>query len=271
VPLDPEDDFNAPHDNPYDSEDTFEVLVRDRMNRNPLTYQSYPRAEPQEQLFVINRGKFWIRSGFFREALEDVDSESSDWSEQRPIILENHDPEDFEAYVRFVETESLDMPSDDDVDPLFPMLRLYVLADELGDFSLANLIINDVMKVSDRLNHAPSKKEIWFVWRTIEEFDHPLKRLFVDYQIHEAARSGLIFQDYEHIPFDYLNDVVLKYWDLAELEAERRREGRDDVSFGVACSGRGLCYYHQHDEDSYHLSCEELGLSTEQGGAGNGD
>jgi hypothetical protein len=83
----------------------------------------------------------------------------------------------------------------------------------------------------------------------ISEYDHPLKRLFVDYQIHEAPRDSLEFEEYERIPFDYLNDVVLKYWDLAEEDQKRRRDGRDDEIFGVACSERGKCYYHQHDED----------------------
>jgi hypothetical protein len=253
----------APLGNHINPEATFYVLVRDQKNRDPLTYNTFPWVEPKQQpkqlSFVLNRRKYCERSKCIREALEDVDSSLSDPDEPRRISTENHDPDDLGVYVRWVETENLDIPADDD-DPLFPLLRLYVLADELGDYSFANILINDVMQVSRQLEHTPSKKEIWFVWEMIEEYDHPLKRLFVDYQIHEAARESLIFEEYEHISFDYLNDVALKYWDLAEQERERRQAGRDDVVFGVKCSGRGMCYYHQHGIDRNHPSCAELGF-----------
>jgi hypothetical protein len=226
--IESEDDFSAPLENPYNPKDTFQVLVRDQMNRNPGTHNTYP-GELQEKTFVIDCSKFWERSEFLRNALEEIHSSPTNLNGPRPVMFENHEPDGFEAYVRFVETENLDMPSDDDDDPLFPMLRLYVLADELGDFAFADILINDIVQVAREFNHTPSRKELWYVWQMIVEYDHPLKKLFVDYQIHEAPRESLEFDEFEHIPFDELNGVVVKYWDLAEEEGERRREGRDDV------------------------------------------
>jgi hypothetical protein len=272
--FNPEDDFRALPDNLIDddNDDTFEVLVRDRLNRNPITHEAYPHGELQEEPFVLNRNRYHQRSKWSREELEEAESNSSDPDTPTRIILENHVPEDFATYMRFVETGSLDMAADDKDDPFFPLLRLYVLADHLSDFTIANRIINRIMKVSKDSSHTPSKKEIWFVWEMIEDFEDPLRRLFVDYQIHEAPKDSLLFEDYEHIPFDYLNDVVLMYWDLAKDETDRRQAERDDEPddepdderdydiFEVKCLRRSKCHYHRHDMDSFHLSCEELGL-----------
>lgn len=125
---------------------------------------------------------------------------------------------------------------------------------------MANFVVNDIIRASDGFEHTTSKKEIWFVWTMIEEYDHPLKRLFVDYQIHEAPRDSLIFEETENIPFEYLNDAVLKFSDLAEQEEERRKVDGEDAILGVKCSERPECHYHQHHKDVNHPSCKELGL-----------
>jgi hypothetical protein len=156
--YDPDDDSSAPFINPYEPEDTFQVLVRDQMNRNPSFHNIYP-GELQERIFVINCSKSWERSEFFRDALGEIRSRPSNPSEPKSVLLENHEPDDFEAYVRFVETESLDMPSDDGKDPLFPLLRLYVVAEELGDLALAGILINHIVQVARKFNHTPSEKK----------------------------------------------------------------------------------------------------------------
>lgn len=225
---------------------------------------SFVPVERQKKLYVLKRSKFSRRSAFFREELEKADSSSSDSNTPKRVVLENHMPEDFDAYLRYINTGSPNLAADD-ADPLFPLLRLYLLADELYDFTMANFVMNDIIRTSDEFKHTPSKKEVWFVWTMIEEYDHPLKRLFVDYQVHEAPRDSLIFDEIKNIPFEYLNDVVLKFSDLAEQEEERRKVDGEDAIFGVKCSERPDCHYHQHGKDVNHPSCEELGLLSMRG------
>lgn len=237
------------------------LLVRDKLNRDPKFTNSYIPIECREKFYILKGNKFSRRSAFLREEIEKAESSSSDSNTPKQIILENHNPEDFDAYLRYVNTGNPDSAADDN-DPLFPLLRLYVLADQLRDSTIANFVMSDIIRASDKFDHTPSKKEIWFVWTMIEEYDHPLKRLFVDYQIHEAPRDSLIFDEIENIPFEYLNDVVLEFWDLAKQEEERRRVDGHDAIFGVKCSERPGCHYHQHDVDENHLSCEELGITV---------
>lgn len=235
---------------------TFKVLVRDEVSRNP----NVPWAQRQERIFVLNREKFCQRSRFLREALEQAESNSSNPDTPKPFILKNHMPDDFAAYQRCVYTQTLDMPVDDDDDPLFPLLRLYVLADQLCDYTITNRIINEIVRFSDEWEYTPSKKEIWYVWEFVETYDHPLRKLFIDYQIHRAPRDSLVFQESEHISFDYLSDVALKFWDLAEQSRELAEAEGEDAIFGVKCSERPKCHYHQHGMDRNHVSCEELDL-----------
>lgn len=239
------------------------MLVRDLVNRDPSFYESY--AVLKEKLFILNRSKFCERSVFFRQELEKAESASSDPNTRKRVIFENHEPDDFEDYLRFLSTGKLDLAADDD-DRLFPLLRLYVLADELCDFTIANLIMNEIMRAADEFKHTPSEKEIWYVWKFIEKDGHPLRRLFVDYQIHEADDDNLLFGEPDDNLFEYLKDVALGY-SIAKLKGKRGEFGRADDIFVVKCSSRPYCYYHQHDKkDKYHLSCEERGLS---GGAGD--
>ncbi|GAB7330541.1 hypothetical protein MBLNU13_g02133t1 [Cladosporium sp. NU13] len=163
-----------------DPEETFEVLVYDQLNRNPMLAGSYIPPREQKKLYRLNRNKYCHRSSFFREELEKADARSSDPNKPRRVRFENHLPDDFEAYLRYVDSGWPNLAADDK-DPLFPLLRLYVLADQLFDFTIANFIMNDIIRASDEFDHTPSKKEIWFVWEMIEEYAHPLKTLFVDY------------------------------------------------------------------------------------------
>jgi hypothetical protein len=70
----------------------------------------------------------------------------------------------------------------------------------------------------------------------IEDCDHPLKRLFVDYQIHQAPTDSLVFDEMENIPFEYLNDVVYEYSTLSKQKGWRGEADRSDDMFGVKCS-----------------------------------
>jgi hypothetical protein len=157
VRLDRAAEFRKAFGNPIDPQETFEVLVYDRLNRDPMLHNIGIRPEEQKELFRLNRDKYSRRSKFFREELEKAESSSSDPNKRTRIRFENHLPDDFEAYIRYVDTGWSNLATDNN-DPLFPLLRLYVLADQLGDFTIANLIMNDIIRASDDLDTLPAKK-----------------------------------------------------------------------------------------------------------------
>ena len=142
-----------------DFEEPFVLLVSDQLNRNPMFADSFVPIERQRKFYVLKRSKFSRRSAFFREELEKADSSSSDPNTPKRVDLENHMPEDFDAYLRYINTGSPSLATDN-AEPLFPLLRLYVLVDELCDFTMANLVLNNIIRASDEFEHIPSKKEI---------------------------------------------------------------------------------------------------------------
>ena len=81
---DPVAEFRRRFGNPTDPKDTFEVLVRENWLQHGC----------KEKLFVLNRSRYYERSSFFREALDEADSSSSDRNTPKPIILENHMPDE---------------------------------------------------------------------------------------------------------------------------------------------------------------------------------
>jgi hypothetical protein len=267
VRLDPAAERREAFGDQTDPEETFDVLVYDQLNREPMLANIYTPPQEQKHLFTLNRYRYCRRSKFFREELERAQSSSSDSNTRKRVKLENHLPDDFATYMQYVEIGRADLAVDGN-DPLFPLLRLYVLADQLCDFTIANFIMNDIIQTSDEYNHTPSKKEIWFVWTMIGESTHPLKRLFVDYQIHQAPTESLVFDEMDNIPFEYLNDVVFEYSTLSRQKGWRGQAERSDDMFGIKCSERPECHYHQHNKDVNHPSCRELGLSSEPIGGG---
>lgn len=221
---------------------TFKVLIHNQRGD----------SRTQEQEFVINRDLFCQRSEFLREELKEAIDGASDPDSLKPVVIEHHDPADFANYLRYINTGSFDMPTDDQGVRSF-MLRLYVLTNHLRDLSTANFAITYFMRLSDRLGQLPPEREILYVWETVRDFTNPLRRLFVDYQIHEAPGSTLVFDTDGIVPFEYPVDVTLGFSDLATQEGNRGRVGRDDDIFKVKCLSRDKCYYHQHEGE--HSQC----------------
>ena len=112
----------------------------------------------QEQEFVINRGLFHQRSEFLREELKEARDGASDPDSLKPVVIEHHDRADFANYLRYINTGSFDMPTDDQGVISF-MLRLYVLTNHLCDLSTANFAITHFMRLSDRLGQLPPRGE----------------------------------------------------------------------------------------------------------------
>lgn len=168
------------------------------------------------------------------------------------MAIDYFDQEDFATYKACVEAGNIVLPEHQH-HSFDPLIRLYVVAYKLRDFTIANLAINDILDLSSLIGLLPNKTEISYVWEAIRRTKSPLKRLFVDYQIHEAGRLSLKFKEGE-VPLRYLVDIAMGYSSLAEAKGPRGEAERDDDIFKVKCSSRPKCHYHLHD-DGFNESC----------------
>jgi hypothetical protein len=102
--------------------------------------------------------------------------------------------------------------------------------------------------------------EIYCFWGL--DYDCPLKRLLVDYQIHEpddlmaGAFTERREREYEEI-IKFLQDVALGFQRLARTNQPRGSYLGDDDLFEQRVSTRDKCRYHEHDEDHPESDCTE--------------
>lgn len=218
---------------------TFDVIIGD---------------EGKQEIFTLDRHTFCARSETLKAMLEHVEAGSSVPGNPQLVVIDYFDAEDFETYKSCVDAGEIVLPEDEH-NSFAPLIRLYVVAYRLCDFTIANLAIEDIMRLSNKLDILPNNTEISNVWEALRRTQNPLKRLFVDYQIHEAGRRSLKFKEGD-VPFRYLVDVAMKYAALVEAKGPRGEAEQDDDVFKVKCSSRPRCHYHLHDDkDGFHAPC----------------
>jgi hypothetical protein len=128
---------------------------------------------------------------------------------------------------------------------LRPLARLYLLADKLNDIITTNLVMDEIIRLSDELLRVPCSKFVTLAY-TSTVVRSPLRKVCRDFYVHEAEDWVLEESDEGKFPFEFLKDVLLEFRRMSNqntLDAERRK---------IFCVDREKCYYHQHDDE--HLS-----------------
>jgi hypothetical protein len=126
------------------------------------------------------------------------------------------------------------------------LITLYLLADKLNDTTTANLVMDEIIRVSEELGKIPNYPEVAQVYESTVA-GSPLRRLCRDYYVYEAASSELEDIHEGTLPFQFLQDVIL------EFERHTNDQGPDKRRSKVQCVDREKCYYHQHDDE--HPKC----------------
>ncbi|KAK5701902.1 hypothetical protein LTR97_004720 [Elasticomyces elasticus] len=192
---------------------------------------------PSKQEFMVHKDVITRRSSFFQAAA------SQRWSGSgsgKVIELSDDDPAVFSAYLECLYTGVVHV-DDQLCSDGFLALKLYMLADKLGDLKSMNCIIDSIIKWSDRHRELPDTPSATYVVANTMEIS-PLRRLMVDFHVQESAK-------------DALDDVIAKSPLLCGAilkEFGRLKAGNLDLKvrkvFNQACNKRPKCYYHQHDE-----------------------
>ncbi|KAK5724474.1 hypothetical protein LTR15_004519 [Elasticomyces elasticus] len=187
------------------------------MQRNDLAEQVTVVVGPERETFVVHKNLICQSSAFF------IAATSLEWHKDK---------------------RSIDLP-DDDPNILWDELAiLYVLADKLRDLKTANLILDQIMTISDQHKRIAGKKTITNVYANTTEAS-PLRRLVVDYHLHNS--TVMPPADAAHgLPKAYLEDFLIAYMKIktgAELMTSVKDLGHQQLT-KVMPRRR----YHQHDE-----------------------
>ncbi|KAK5124932.1 hypothetical protein LTR85_001122 [Meristemomyces frigidus] len=218
-----------------------------------------------KQVFTVHKDIISRRSSFFKAACHER------WqgaSTAKDVELPTDDPELFGTYLQCVYTDTVvthqdsghNSNSDDDdistlADCVMHLVKVYFLADKLGDLISCNLIIDSLITTCKERGVSPRRSAslLESVYESTPK-NSPLRRLMVDYHIHHVpslGKGGMEFvDDVDLVPRAFLVEVLQEY---GRLKAECC-DTPICAAFGDLPSQRAKCHYHQHDER--HPRCE---------------
>lgn len=118
------------------------------------------------------------------------------------------------------------------------LIKLYVLADKLIDLHAANLVIDELIRLTDTLEGLPGQCFANIVYECTPS-SSPLRALFRDWYLHECPYTW--FQREGSLPVAFLEDIILEMGRIHEESADRTIE----EVFSTKASSRPTGHYHQ--------------------------
>ena len=205
--------------------------------------------------------KFFVHPGFICASSPYFEAEIKRWKQERyPIRLTYDDPSIFELYLRCLYSrESIDRSPRPAIpgESLGDILKLYILADKLGDLTTANFVIDQVDDLmlatkafrrfkEDNAGDLEDIRSLVQAWHATPA-NSPLRRLLVDYFARPENCGELCnMLDQEEAAGDFAVSIARR---LA-MKAANIPEIAHDSYLSPACE------YHQHD--ARHPQCGEF-------------
>lgn len=194
---------------------------------------------PEKKAFMVHKDVIMQRLPFFKAAV------AKRWSgsdEEKVIELPEDDAEIFGEYLHCVYQDTVTTKiSEAGLPP--SLVYLYCLVDKLGDLKACNTVLDFLITASGDKEALPS---LTFVTLAFEHTPSgsQLRRLLVDFWLHETPRATLDAEALESAPPAFLCQFMREYRKVKEEDQEVDVRG----TFSHAPGQRGRCYYHVHDE-----------------------
>jgi hypothetical protein len=220
------------------------ITNRSRLNFDE-TFEVLTGEKPNQKCFTVHRQPFIERSKFLEAA------SSSRWTSgtRKPVDLTEHEPEVFASYMQCVYHGSVAVPKlpvYEEGKSLGGLIKLYLLADKLNDILTSNLVMDEIIHLSEEWRRIPCDDEVALAYR-LTTTGNPLRSICRDYFVHEGTARLLETLEEGTLPFQFIKDVLLEFERLASSKAPY------DKSNKVQCVNREKCHYHQHDDE--HPKC----------------
>ena len=135
--------------------------------------------------FTVYKHPICSRSRFF-EAASAVKWQCG----RKPVTIEDEDPETFDHYLRVAYGAPLLEAPDNQGNAFLDFVKVYLLADRLGDLKSANALIDEMIRYSDTCDSIPGIPSINLIFEKSAE-SCPLRRLAIDWEVHETSEGAL--------------------------------------------------------------------------------
>ena len=217
---------------------------------------------PEKKLFAVHRDVICDRSPFFRAAC------SERWQQgSKAIELLDDEPETFDTYLLCVYRNKINIgdlksfgPEENKSEAEFEgnynhLLRIYILADKLGDVVTTNMVIEEMIEYSAKAKLFPAAFDLQLGFAETCETS-PVQLLFVDHFVHEAGvRSIEWLCSEEEVPEQLLRRVLIR---RAQLEMENPLKKVCDVyQTGFTAAQKCRCHQHSSEHPRCGDGCEE--------------
>lgn len=215
---------------------------------------------PEKKLFTLCHDFFTERSGFFKAA------RSSRWLGQpeTPTDLSYHDPEDFSNYLELIYkgegvyvTDELkrqcgqDLSGDEwnafraQVDSNYEAsIKLYILADKLEDLKSANMIMDDMICLSDETGMLPPMPQMHVIYDSTPQRG-PLRRMLRYSTIYEVHKDYFDDSKKGDHPEELLLDIAREHLKIKHSH----KKGKTISNFYTkSLKDFSKRRYHQHND-----------------------
>ena len=212
---------------------------------------------PTEECFYVHPHILTQQSTFFKAAC----SERWRSSIADPIELPEDDPHIFDIYLNCLYSGNVDLGDlehalagerelTDEARTDLRLIKSHVLADKLGDVLTANKIIDRLIECSDASGNIPIGTSIV---SSNTAPGSPLRRLFIDYYVHEADMECLeILVNSGDVATDFVGEILLQKHRLT-CRTKIRNSTKISEVYVYNFTSSHKCRYHQHD--SAHPYC----------------
>lgn len=207
---------------------------------------------PEKQRFSIHEHVICNRSSFFKAAC------SERWQQNgtlKAIELPEDDADIFDIYLycmygTFVDVGDLNdtLDAEEGLSTLdrthLRLVKTYMLADKLGDIVTTNMVVDRMIDLTDSAKQLPGNETTRIVTSYTSQ-ESPLRKLFIDYYVHEASMESLrkMLRD-DTIPRTFICEVLDEKATLAShCEALKINE-----VFLNDFTKNHKCRYRQHDK-----------------------
>ena len=198
--------------------------------------------------FYVHPGVICARSPYF-------EAEVNRWTKAGdPITLTYDEPPAFDLYLRTLYTGSLPVMQCSSLNDFFTKLTgLYIIADRIGDLTIANTTVDKLRKdlwfllalQSERLATSPSLDVVLELWDSTP-IDSPLRQMLVNCYTHKDNAGELCdILKQEEMSKEFAVAIALRLATRATRSAAE--QALDDALSAHKCA------YHQHDDR--HPSC----------------
>jgi hypothetical protein len=201
------------------------------------------------QKFTLRSESFVNRSVFFRKARSEAWNKDLRLYSNAPIILANDCPHIFTGYLKFFYFGDVPEAPDDCAQGHFiRLIRLYVLAEKLGDFRTANEMSDEIYTHCRDYEALPEEDAINQAYRSTKP-GSLLRALLRDLIIYEGTDKDWYSGQLSEFNREFCDDVLVEVLDV-KFACDGVATVYDAYSPGVLKTRIMDCTLHYHDNDS---------------------